>query len=122
MNPRKMLGIAALLLALALLSAGIFPDAFHLPDLSGAESVKPAPVKVSPEANAEHSESPTKAADSPGYARYEYDEVGRLTKAIYSNGASITYTYDAAGNRTNRIVKNPNFKEVKPDQSVPKKD
>ena len=31
---------------------------------------------------------------------YEYDAHGRLTKVTFSDGSSITYTYDAAGNRT----------------------
>lgn len=31
---------------------------------------------------------------------YTYDELGRLKTATYGNGQIITYTYDAAGNRT----------------------
>jgi YD repeat-containing protein len=30
---------------------------------------------------------------------YEYDDLYRLTKATYSDGTVIEYTYDAAGNR-----------------------
>jgi YD repeat-containing protein len=35
-----------------------------------------------------------------GSATYTYDNLGRLTRIAYSNGVVITYTYDAAGNRT----------------------
>jgi YD repeat-containing protein len=35
---------------------------------------------------------------------YKYDAQGRLTEVDYPNGAKVTYTYDAAGNRT-KIVK-----------------
>lgn len=34
-----------------------------------------------------------------GSATYTYDNLGRVTKVTYSNGKSITYSYDAAGNR-----------------------
>lgn len=30
---------------------------------------------------------------------YTYDAYGRLTSVTYSDGSSVTYTYDAAGNR-----------------------
>jgi YD repeat-containing protein len=30
---------------------------------------------------------------------YEYDALGRVTKATYSNGTVVTYSYDAADNR-----------------------
>lgn len=29
---------------------------------------------------------------------YQYDTVGRLTKVVYDDNTSITYTYDASGN------------------------
>jgi YD repeat-containing protein len=32
------------------------------------------------------------------------DAQGRLVKAVYSDGYTITYTYDAAGNRTAYVV------------------
>jgi YD repeat-containing protein len=35
---------------------------------------------------------------------YEYDERGRLIRASYSDCSTIRYFYDAAGNRTERIV------------------
>jgi YD repeat-containing protein len=31
---------------------------------------------------------------------YTYDAYGRLTGVTYSDGSSVTYAYDAAGNRT----------------------
>ena len=41
---------------------------------------------------------------SAGTTQYEYDAQGRLVRAIYSNGNVVTYTYDAAGNRTAKVV------------------
>jgi len=35
---------------------------------------------------------------------YAYDSLGRLTSATYPNGVTITYTYDAAGNRTQVVA------------------
>ena len=35
---------------------------------------------------------------------YTYDNAQRLTKAMYSNGTQISYTYDAVGNRTTMIT------------------
>ncbi len=35
---------------------------------------------------------------------YQYDERGRLIRASYSDCSTIRYFYDAAGNRTERIV------------------
>ncbi len=35
---------------------------------------------------------------------YSYDVTGRLTGVTYDDVSSITYTYDAAGNRLSRIV------------------
>ena len=31
---------------------------------------------------------------------YQYDALGRLIGVVYSDGSTIAYTYDAAGNRT----------------------
>jgi len=33
---------------------------------------------------------------------YGYDELGRVTTALYDNGTCIVYTYDAVGNRTSQ--------------------
>jgi hypothetical protein len=38
--------------------------------------------------------------------QYEYDEVQRLSKATYSNGVVIQYTYDELGNRMSKVVNN----------------
>jgi YD repeat-containing protein len=38
---------------------------------------------------------------------YEYDNLYRLTKATYSDGTVIEYTYDAAGNRLTTIKTPP---------------
>jgi len=37
---------------------------------------------------------------SAGADSYTYDLLGRLTGVTYSNGSTVTYAYDAAGNRT----------------------
>jgi len=37
-------------------------------------------------------------------AIYEYDSVGRLESATFDNGAKITYSYDAVGNRTSVVA------------------
>lgn len=39
-----------------------------------------------------------------GFADYSYDTLGRLTAIRYSNGVSVFYNYDAAGNRTSFVV------------------
>lgn len=36
-----------------------------------------------------------------GTVRYEYDELGRLKTTVYLDGTEVSYTLDAAGNRTN---------------------
>jgi YD repeat-containing protein len=33
---------------------------------------------------------------------YTYDELGRLTTAVYDNGLCVAYAYDATGNRTSQ--------------------
>jgi len=41
------------------------------------------------------------AAGSVAFAdSYSYDTLGRLTGVLYSDGSSVTYMYDPAGNRT----------------------
>ena len=37
-------------------------------------------------------------------ASYTYDQLGRLTTALYSNGTCIAYAYDANGNRTSQSI------------------
>ncbi|MBP1153063.1 MULTISPECIES: RHS repeat domain-containing protein [unclassified Methylocaldum] len=39
-----------------------------------------------------------------GSVTYTYDTLGRVITATYSNGVVITYSYDAAGNRTSHLV------------------
>jgi YD repeat-containing protein len=48
-------------------------------------------------------------AASPAAAdvQYVYDSAGRLIKAVYTNGITIEYRYDAAGNRTQIVTSNP---------------
>jgi len=46
----------------------------------------------------------TTASAIAGSVTNTYDNLGRLTKATYSNGVVITYVYDAAGNRTSYVV------------------
>lgn len=46
-------------------------------------------------------------AAAPAFAgsiSYSYDRLGRLTQAVYPNGAVIRYNYDANGNRTSYVV------------------
>ena len=34
-----------------------------------------------------------------GETKYEYDPLGRLVKVTYSDGSTVAYSYDQAGNR-----------------------
>lgn len=41
---------------------------------------------------------------------YTYDTLGRVTKITYSDGVkttTVTYSYDAAGNRTSVVINSP---------------
>ena len=35
---------------------------------------------------------------------FTYDQLGRLTTALYDNGTCIAYAYDANGNRTSETI------------------
>ena len=48
--------------------------------------------------------APRSSADVVNYA---YDDAGRLTRVDYPSGASIVYSYDAAGNLLGRSVTAP---------------
>ncbi len=37
---------------------------------------------------------------------YTYDQLGRLTTALYDNGTCVAYAYDANGNRTSQNTTN----------------
>ena len=39
-----------------------------------------------------------------GSVAYEYDALGRLERIVYDDGTVIEFVYDAAGNRTSRVV------------------
>ena len=41
----------------------------------------------------------TMQAFAQGTVKYEYDGMNRLTQVIYGNGVTVSYTYDALGNR-----------------------
>ena len=42
-----------------------------------------------------------------GNVEFRYDELNRLEKAIYDDGLVITYTYDKAGNRSEKKTEYP---------------
>lgn len=44
------------------------------------------------------------AAPAMADTQYVYDSSGRLIRAVYSNGVTIDYRYDAAGNRTEIVT------------------
>jgi YD repeat-containing protein len=45
------------------------------------------------------------AATTFAATQYQYDALGRLVRVRYDNGKEIVYTYDAAGNRLQRVVR-----------------
>lgn len=47
------------------------------------------------------------AQAAPLSATYAYDGRGRLASVTYSDGKTVTYTYDAAGNRVKETVSVP---------------
>lgn len=51
-------------------------------------------------------------------AIYSYDALGRLTGVTYQNGATVAYTYDAAGNRT-QVVHTPGSSSPPPPPPPP---
>jgi YD repeat-containing protein len=40
-------------------------------------------------------------------AQYTYDNLNRLVRVEYDNGAAIEYQYDSTGNRTQRVITTP---------------
>ena len=46
----------------------------------------------------------TSAPVLAGTVSYSYDRLGRMTQAVYPNGAIIRFNYDANGNRTSYVV------------------
>ena len=40
---------------------------------------------------------------------YSYDSLNRLTQVAYSDGTTIAYTYDSAGNRLSQVISNPSI-------------
>ena len=49
---------------------------------------------------------------------YTYDSNNRLTKVVYSNGTTVTYTYDALGNRTSKKVTGGSGTEPTPTETI----
>jgi hypothetical protein len=50
------------------------------------------------------------AAYSAGSVDYTYDALGRVVRAVYSDGTkttTVTYNYDASGNRTSVTANSP---------------
>src|SRR5262249_12685079 len=56
---------------------------------------------------------------------YTYDALNRLSRVQYADGTAIQYIYDAAGNRTSRVLSKPTqplSPNTGPDQTVQKGD
>lgn len=50
------------------------------------------------------------ASGHAGSVAYTYDSLGRVIRVVYTVGATtttITYSYDAAGNRTSKVTTSP---------------
>ena len=41
--------------------------------------------------------------DPSGTTTYSYDDLYRLTKVVYPDGRTVTYSYDPTGNRTQMV-------------------
>ena len=48
--------------------------------------------------------SPYLVVDGPPGANYVFDALGRVTDVNFTNGNTIHYNYDAAGNRTSVVT------------------
>jgi len=48
--------------------------------------------------------TPFLVVSNPQGAAYTYDSLGRLTGVTYSNATTITYNYDAMGNRLSVVT------------------
>jgi YD repeat-containing protein len=48
--------------------------------------------------------SPVAAHAASGSVSYVYDDLGRLVEVVYDDGTTITYTYDAVGNRETTVT------------------
>lgn len=61
---------------------------------------------------------PIAYAQTSGATAYTYDELGRVRSATFSNGSTVNYTYDPAGNRTQVVHFNNNHNPVANADSV----
>ncbi|MBP6592812.1 MAG: RHS repeat protein [Candidatus Obscuribacter sp.] len=48
--------------------------------------------------------APFVVANQPPGAKYVNDSLGRLSQIIYTNQTTVTFNYDAAGNRTSVVT------------------
>ncbi len=61
---------------------------------------------------------PIAYAGTTGATGYTYDELGRVRSVTYSNGSTVNYTYDPAGNRTQVVHFNNNHNPIANADSV----
>lgn len=47
-----------------------------------------------------------------GQVRYAYDASNRVIRVTYIDGTVVTYTYDAAGNRTSQVIRNASIPQA----------